>query len=155
MSMLKKRYGAYPITVDRDHEIQIDDLSSYTDRVKVTRVPYEISRSTLKEILENYGDVENVIMCTEREGKFKGVPIDEAIVWMKIHHPIPSSLWIVETQTNMFFSYDSQPPSCNRCGSLYHPAKECEVCKTTHANNRENAIQLDIDYEDEEEDDDD
>ena len=101
--------------------------------------------------MEKYGQIESVIICTER----KGVPIDEVVVWMKIHYPIPSSLWVVQTQTNMFFSYDKQPMSCNRCGSLSHLANGCHVYKTTHPNDRENAIKLDIDLESDEDDDDD
>ena len=138
------RYVGYTIRVDKDHDIQIDDLSSYKDRVKVTRLPYEISKRKLGDILGQYGLVEKVIMCTKSEGKFKGVPIDEAVVVMKLSHPIPSSLWIVESQTNMFFYYDNQPQSCNRCGSLEHLAVRCDVYQHVHPDDRSNAIHVDL-----------
>ena len=64
---LVTRYVGYPIRVDRNTDIEVDDLSSYKDRVKVTRVPFEMTQSTLKDILGRYGQVERLIMCKNRE----------------------------------------------------------------------------------------
>ena len=144
------RYVGYPIRVDRDHEIELNDLSSYKDRVKVTRVPFEMSSSVLKDLMGRYGEVENVIMCSKRDGKFKNIPIDQAIVWMKVLNPIPSSLWIAETQGNMFFSYEKQPRTCHKCGSLQHKANECDVFMNTLPKDRQNAVNIEL-YEESQE----
>ena len=138
------RYVGYTIRVDSNHEIEIDDLSSYKDRIKVMRVPFEIPTGSLKDFMSRYGKVDNVIMCSKREGKFKGVPTGEAIVWMSITTPIPSSVWIVETQTNMFTSYDNQPLTCNQCGSLFHMSDDCKVWKTIRPDDRDNAVSINI-----------
>ena len=107
-----------------------------------------MSYKSLKDLLGKYGQVDKLIMCTTREGKFKGVPTGEVIVWMTITSPIPSSLWVVESQTNMFLYYENQPLTCHTCGSVDHKAIECEVWKTTLPNERENAVNIDIDQED-------
>ena len=39
------RYVGYPIRLDSNHEIEIDDLSSQKNRVKITRIPLEMSES--------------------------------------------------------------------------------------------------------------
>ena len=41
------RYVGYPIRVDNTHEIEVDDLSTYKDRVKVTRIFFEINKDKL------------------------------------------------------------------------------------------------------------
>ena len=72
---------------------------------------------------------------------------------MTVTSPIPSSLWVIESQTNMFLYYENQPLTCHTCGSVDHRAIECEVWKTTLPNERENAVNIyiDIDQEDLEE----
>ena len=100
---LVSRYVGYPIRLDNANEIEIDDLSSYKDRVKINRVPFEMSTESLKELLGRYGQVDRLIICKSRERRFRHVPTDEAIAFMSIDHPIPSSLWIRETQQYMLF----------------------------------------------------
>ena len=95
---LLSRYLGYPIRIDNETEIEIDDLSSYKDRVKITRVPFELSPDTIKSLLCRYGQVDRLIICTSRDRKHKNVPIDEAIAFMSIDKAIPSSLRIKETQ---------------------------------------------------------
>ena len=143
------RYVGYPIRVDNDHEIEVDDLSSYKDRVKVTRVPFEMSRRTLKDLLGRYGQVDNVIRSNNRERQFKDIPTDEFIAWMTVSDPIPSSLWIAETEQYMFFSYHNQPQTCNNCGDLSHKASRCDVYRNTEPKDRSNAVNVNIDLEDE------
>ena len=67
---------------------------------------------------------------------------------MKLSHLIPFYLWIVESQTNMFFYYENQPQSCNRCGSLEHLAVRYDVYQHVHPNDRANAIHVDLEEED-------
>ena len=45
---LVTRYVGFPIRINNDTEIEVDDLSSYKDRVKVTRVPFEVPQQSLK-----------------------------------------------------------------------------------------------------------
>ena len=48
--------------MDNGHEIEVDDLSSYKDRVKITRVPFEMSQDTLKRLLGRYGQIDRLII---------------------------------------------------------------------------------------------
>ena len=141
---LVERYVGFPIRVDNDHEIEVDDVSSYKDRVKITRVPFEMSINSLKLLLERYGQVDRVIQCTSIDRDFKNVPRDEAIAFMVVSDHIPSSLWIAETQQYMFFHYEKQPHTCNNCGSLQHKAYQCDVFKRTHCKDRDNAVSIDL-----------
>ena len=61
------RYVGYPIRIDNEHEIEVDDISSYKDCLKITRMPFEMTQDTLKELLGQYGQVDNLIMCKNRE----------------------------------------------------------------------------------------
>ena len=40
-----------------------------------------MSIETLKGLMGRFGDVDGVIMCTKKNGRFKNIPIDEAIVF--------------------------------------------------------------------------
>ena len=66
----------------------------------------------------------------------------ERIAWMVIEKPIPSSLYIVEAQQYIYFNYDSQTRTCNKCGTFNHIAKDCDVHTTTKPQDRENVVQL-------------
>ena len=44
------RYIGYPIRVDSTHEIEIDDLSTPKDRIKMTRVPLEMSQRSIENL---------------------------------------------------------------------------------------------------------
>ena len=144
---LVARYVGYPIRLDRNTEFEVDDLSSYKDKVKITRVPFELSHDTLKSLLERYGQVDRLIMCMSRERRYKNVRIDQAIAFMSVDSPIPSSLWIAETQNYMFFNYTNQPQTCINCGSLEHKAFRCDVFRQTRPENRPNAVHIDIEDE--------
>ena len=101
-----------------------------------------MSERSLKQLLELYGQVEKIIMCTIRDGKYKGIPNGEAIVWMSLASHIPTSLWIIESQTAMFVNYEKQPVTCHRCGDLSHTATECNVYKTVRPDERDNAVSV-------------
>ena len=75
---LSDKFVGYPIKGGNDYKIEIYDVSSYKDRVKITRVPFEMTPKMIKDLMVQYGQVDNVIMCTKRGGKFKDIPIDEA-----------------------------------------------------------------------------
>ena len=81
---LVTRYVGYPIRVDNEHEIEVDDLSSYKDHVKITNMPFEMTQKRLKSLLRRYGQVDRLIMCNNRERRYQNIPTDEAIAWMKI-----------------------------------------------------------------------
>ena len=141
---LVNRYVGYPIRIDNEHEIEVDDVSSYKDRVKITRLPFEMPLEVLKSLLERYGQVDRVIQSTSRDKEFKNVPIDEGIAIMVVNDHIPSSLWIAETQQYMFFQYDKQPHTCHNCGSLDHKANQCNVFRNARSKDRPNAVSLDL-----------
>ena len=48
------------LVIDDDHEYTIDDLSTYKNCVRVTKVPFEMSDDELRCLLEPHGKVENI-----------------------------------------------------------------------------------------------
>ena len=139
---LVSRYVGYPLRIDNNNEIEVDDLSSYKDRVNISRVPFEMSQETLESLLGRYGQVDKLIVRTSRDRKHRNVPIDQALVFMSVTTPIPSTLWIIEAQQYMYFSYKQQPQTCINCGSLAHKALRCDVFKDTRPENRPNAVSV-------------
>ena len=107
-------YGGQEVIIDEDNTVIIDDVSTYKTRIKVKGVPWEFPNELLRSLLERYGRVDSIIDCSWRAGKYKGVPNDEKIVWMVVDDPIPSSLFITETNCNFQFSYDKQPFTCHK-----------------------------------------
>ena len=104
------------LKIDDDHEFEIDDLSTYKHRVRVRKVPFEMNDYALKSLMERYGRVENINPSYKRYGSYERVLSDERIVWMIVDFSIPSSLYITDSQTFMFFSYIEQPQTCHKCG---------------------------------------
>ena len=45
------RYVGYPLRIDNENEIKVDDLSSYKTRGKLTKVPFELSTDTITSLL--------------------------------------------------------------------------------------------------------
>ena len=44
----------------------------------------------------------------------------------------------------MYFSYLQQPKTCHRCGSNFHTVNQCDIERNTKPQDRDNAINLDI-----------
>ena len=74
--------------------------------------------------------------------------MDEAIAWMTVIDHIPSSLWIAETEQYLYFHYAKQPQTCHNCGDSTNAARQCEVYLHTHAKDRPNAANIDLEDED-------
>ena len=128
-----------------DNEFEIDDLSTYKNRVRVTKVPFEMSDNELRKLLERYGKVENINTSFKKFADYKDIYSDERIVWMVVEFAIPSSLFIKDSETFMYFSYLQQPKTCHRCGSSFHTVSQCDVSANTKPKDRDNAVNLDID----------
>ena len=54
---------------------------------------------TLKNFMERYGKVENIVTSYKTYVNYSGIFSDEQIVWMMIDFPITSSLFIMESET--------------------------------------------------------
>ena len=131
-------------SIDDENEYEIDDLSTYKNRVRVTKVPFEMGDGELRKLLERYGKVENINTLFKKFGDYNHVHSDERIVWMVVEFAIPSSLYIKDSETYMYFSYLQQPKTCHRCGSSFHTVEHCDVSATTRPKDRENAVFLDL-----------
>ena len=46
-------------------------------------------------------------------------------------YPIPSSLYIKDSETYIYFSYLEQPKTCHKCGSELHMVNQCDIYQTT------------------------
>ena len=132
-----------PITIDDSHEFEVDDISTYKNRVQVKKVPFEMEDATLKTLLERFGKVENINTPLKRFGDYTDMVSDERIVWMVVEFPIPSSLYIKDSETYLYFSYVQQTKTCHKCGSDEHMVDKCQIYKTTKPQERDNAVDLD------------
>ena len=123
-----------------DSIIQVLDVSTYSTRVLIKNVPFELNNSIIRGILQQYGQVINTVTCANQdEGIFSGLMSTERIVYMRqINIPIPSTLLINLTDTYIYISYPNQERTCNRCGSLDHTAKECFVANTKNQDSSRN-----------------
>ena len=58
------------MTIDDENEYEIDDLSTYKNRVRVTKVPFEMSDEELRKLMGRYGKVENVNVPLKKFGDY-------------------------------------------------------------------------------------
>ena len=144
-SRLVKDFEGMTIRLDDDTEFVVDDLSTYKNRVRVTKVPFEMDDASLRTLLERYGKVENINTSLKKFGDYTDMLSDERIVWMVVEFPIPSSLYITDSETYIYFSYLQQPKTCHKCGSDEHMVSQCDVYRNTRPKDRENAVDLDPD----------
>ena len=89
---LVKDYVGKTIVIDDEHEVEVEDLSTYKNRVRVQKVPFEMDDNSLRNLLERYGKVENINTSRKTFGDYDHMFSDERIVWMIVDLPIPSSL---------------------------------------------------------------
>ena len=90
---LVKDYVGKTIVIDDEHEVELEDLSTYKNRVRVQKVPFEMDDNSLRNLLERYGKVENINTSRKTFGDYDHMFSDERIVWMIVDLPIPSSLY--------------------------------------------------------------
>ena len=128
---IAKDFVGNRMVIDDDNEYEIDDLSIYKNRVKVTKVPMEMKDHELRDLLERFGKVENIITTHKKFGYYSDTFSDERIVWMVVEFPIPSSLYLIDSETYMYFSYLQQPKTYHRCGSSLYTVNQCDVSRTT------------------------
>ena len=98
---------------------------------------------SLKSLLERYGKVENISTPLKKFGYYDSMTSDERVVWMVVEFPIPSSLFIRDSETYIYFSYLEQPKTCHKCGSEFHMVEDCNIYRTTKPKDRQNAVALD------------
>ena len=141
-----KDFVGQQLVIDDENEYVIDDLSTYKNRVRVTKVPFEMSDNELKKLMERYGKVENIITSHKNFGDYSNIISDERIVWMVVEFSIPSSLYIKESETYIYFSYPQQTKTCHKCGDHDHKVDKCYAAKNTRPGDRDNAVSLDLDH---------
>ena len=157
---ISTKYHGESINIDLGEEatctVNIIDVSTYSIKVAMKNVPFELSNTALEKILQNYGKVNKIILnsITDKEDWFYDSMTMERtayLQYMKI--PIPSTLLVNLTGTYIYFSYPRQIRTCNRCGSLDHTAPDCPVDDRkdkdsyVRPENRENVINLQYDYD--------
>ena len=115
-------------TRERVCQVKLIDVSSYSVKVSMKNVPFELSNTQLERILNCYGTVDKIELNTNQDDWFLDTLSMERTAYMrKLNKPIPSTLLVNLTGTYIYFSYPSQIPTCNRCGSIDHSANGCPV----------------------------
>ena len=132
-------------------ELQIYDISTYSIRVEIKNVPFELSNSYVEKVLNFYGTVNKIECKFISDDWFNQTLSMDRVAYMKeITKPIPSTLLLNVTGTYIYFSYPSQKRTCNRCGSSDHTAPTCNVNEREDKENfikphkRENAFHLSL-----------
>ena len=132
--------------ISDDKKVSIIDSSTYSIKVTLRNVPFELSNPALQKILERFGTVDNIDLGTWKSPVFGSLMSMERYAWMPyMHTAIPSSLYIPQTKTYIYFYYEQQERTCNRCGSLEHRAPVCDVYRATKPQDRNNVINVNID----------
>ena len=106
---LIKEFVGKKMTIDAEHEVELDDLSTYKNRVRVQKVPFEMEDNTLKALLERYGKVENITLSLKKFGDYDAMTSDERIVWMIVEYPFPSSLFVKDSKHICIFLIWNNP----------------------------------------------
>ena len=88
-----------------ENKYVIDDLSTYKNRLCVTKVPFEMDDDTLKNFKEWYGKVENIVTSYKTYDNYRGMFSVERILWMVVDFPISSSLFITESEIYIYFYF--------------------------------------------------
>ena len=119
-------------TVAPGHVIQVEDLSSYRVRVLFNFVPFELTNECLRKLLEDYGEVGRFDYMrksfrNQRNKKFSHAIQRKRVAYIRLHKPIPSSLYLNQTKTYIYASHERQPPTCHRCGRADHKIVRCNV----------------------------
>ena len=91
-------------TVAPGHVIQVEDLSSYRVRVLFNFVPFELTNECLRKLLEDYGEVGRFDYMrksfrNQRNKKFSHAIQRKRVAYIRLHKPIPSSLYLNQTKT--------------------------------------------------------
>ena len=138
-------------TVAPGHVIQVEDLSSYRTRVMLDFVPFEISNESLCKLLEDYGGVGRVDFIRKRyrndvNNKYSKAILRRRVAYIRLNKPIPSSLYLNQTNTYIYVRHERQPITCHRCGQADHKILNCKM----RFDQWINKVDIDIDDIDEE-----
>ena len=115
-------------------QVTIEVAGYGTKRLRITRLPPEITESDVRAYMTQYGEVKSVRdelwNSAYRYKVFNGVRIAD----MKLKKHIPSHLNILGYDA--LIAYDGQPQTCYRCNEVGHQRQECprgkRVAATTH-----------------------
>ena len=124
-----EQYTGKDISIDQFNVIQVDDISAYGTRVEISRVPFAIDNNMLKIILEKYGEIYKCQNYYRKFGKYSELDkTGDRIVWMKPFDHIPQQLEFKNSgNVYMKVKYENQPISCNKCGTVGHRYRYCNV----------------------------
>ena len=112
-----EKFTGRDITIEKGFVIRVDDISSYSTEVKLSRVPFKVNNDMLIGALTKYGQVEKIKSHFKTFGKYSNnKKTGYRIALMKLKKPIPQSLTIKQTQTTIYVRYEDQPFTCNKCG---------------------------------------
>ena len=76
------------ITIAPGTVIQVEDISTFKQRVLVRDVPFEVTNDVLKALMEDYGEVIEIkyMRKKHKNGKYGTVVTGRRILWMTMQH---------------------------------------------------------------------
>ena len=131
--------GAYDIIV-------IDDISSYDTVVNIRKIPFDITKDEVVQVLAKYGTVKkSYYRSLYGVSYFQGRITDRISINMAIDKPIPSTIYVREVDDYIYLSHIGQIATCHICGRSDHKANKCQ----DRVGNGINAVSLDNDTDNE------
>ena len=116
------------IPIEHGIVIQVDDISSCSTMVKLSRVPLNLDNDVLTQILQKYGEVEKCQNYFRKFGKYcKLKKSGDRIAWMQLTQMIPQSLYIKHIENFIYVKHPNQQFTCNKCGDIGHRGRFCNV----------------------------
>jgi hypothetical protein len=108
---------------DELSQVIIELAGMGTKKIRIARLPPEVTENMIRDSLTKYGEVKNIRdeiwTSAYRYKLYNGI----RIVDMKLKKHLPSHMAIAGNDA--IISYDVQPPTCYRCNETGHQQQDC------------------------------
>ena len=123
------------IRLDADSNVIIEDISSYETEVKIQYFGLEIEEADIIQIFSAFGDIKHHYHRARPNVKyFLGRQTGRMVLKMELNKPIPSALYIKDTNTYIHVGHENQPTTCHNCGDTRHKKIACTKKEGTGTN---------------------
>ena len=102
------------IELDEESVIMLEDISSYTTEVRIHSIPLDITQNEVLAIFNLFGSIKRFYYRGKPGVRFfQRRETGRMTILMEINDPIPSSLFIRDTNSYIHINYAGQPITCN------------------------------------------
>ena len=102
------------IRLDAASNVIIEDISSYETEVKIQYFGLEIEEADIIQIFSAFGDIKHYYHRARPNVKyFLGRETGRMVLKMELNRPIPSALYIKDTNTYIHVGHENQTATCH------------------------------------------